>query len=124
QWYGAARMPASFADGTSNTLLFAEHYSQCNGQYNTWGFWWAGSWQPNFANSSTGAIGPASLFQIQPLPYQGPACDIGRASTAHTGGMQVCLADGSVRNLAQGISPTTWWAACTAAAGDQLASDW
>ncbi len=124
QWYGAPRMPASFPDGTSNTILFAEHYAQCNGQYNTWGFWWAGSWQPCFANSSTGAIGPGSKFQVQPLPWQGPACQIGLASTAHTGGMMSGLADGSVRSITQGISGTTWWAACTAAAGDQLGPDW
>jgi prepilin-type N-terminal cleavage/methylation domain-containing protein len=124
QWYGAPRMPASFQDGTANTILFAEHYAQCNGQYNTWGFWWQGSWQPCFANSSFGAIGVGSIFQVQPNPWQGPTCDIGRASTAHTGGMMSCLGDGSVRNLNQGISPTTWWAACTASAGDMLGSDW
>jgi prepilin-type N-terminal cleavage/methylation domain-containing protein/prepilin-type processing-associated H-X9-DG protein len=125
QWYGAPRMPATFADGTSNTILFAEHYAQCNGQYNTWGFWWAGSWQPCFANSSTGAIGVGSFFQVQPLPWQaGGNCQIGRPSTAHTGGMNVGMSDGSVRNLSQGLSPTTWWAACTASMGDQLGSDW
>jgi prepilin-type N-terminal cleavage/methylation domain-containing protein len=124
QWYGAARMPASFQDGTSNTLLFAEKYAQCNGQVNRWGFWWAGNWQPTFANSATGAIGPASLFQSQPLPWQGPACDVGRASTSHTAGLMACLADGSVRGLSRSLSPTTWWAACTASAGDMLGPDW
>jgi hypothetical protein len=38
--------------------------------------------------------------------------------------MNVALADGSVRHLTQGISATTWWAACTPAGGEPLASDW
>jgi prepilin-type N-terminal cleavage/methylation domain-containing protein len=124
QWWGEARLTATFQDGTSNTILFAEKYAQCNGEVNRWDFWWAGQWQPTFAFSGTGAIGPASLFQSQPKPYTGPACDVGRASTSHTGGMVVCLADASVRTISTGISPSTWWAVCTAAMGDLPGPDW
>jgi hypothetical protein len=34
------------------------------------------------------------------------------------------MADGSVRFVAQGVSPTTWWNALTANRGDVLGSDW
>ena len=34
------------------------------------------------------------------------------------------LGDGSVRNLSSGISPTTWWYACTPNGGEVLGPDW
>jgi hypothetical protein len=44
--------------------------------------------------------------------------------TPHRIGMFVALLDGSVRRLAPGISPTTFWAAVTPAGGEVLGSDW
>jgi hypothetical protein len=38
--------------------------------------------------------------------------------------MNAALGDGSVRWLSAGMSPQTWWAACTPAGGDILGSDW
>jgi len=76
-----------------------------------------------FLPASGTAAGPASKFQIQPTPFLSN-CDPYRASTGHTGGMQVCLADASVRSLSDGISPNTWWWACTPMGGETLASDW
>jgi prepilin-type processing-associated H-X9-DG protein len=70
-----------------------------------------------------GVIGPASKFQVQPSPYLGN-CDPTRTSTAHAGGIMVCLADGSVRSVAPGVSGATWWAACTPSGGEALPSDW
>jgi prepilin-type N-terminal cleavage/methylation domain-containing protein len=130
-WDGSARMPANFQDGTSNTIMFAERYGVC-GYYqgstsyppgsggNVWNWWGEDTAQPAFAVYSRG---PGSLFQVQPIPYQ-TNCDVTRASTPHTGGMQVALCDASVRNLAQGLSGTTWWAACTPNNGDILGPDW
>jgi prepilin-type N-terminal cleavage/methylation domain-containing protein len=139
---GAAVIPASFPDGTSNTILCAEKYAHCtNAAYSEggslWGYWGqyprsqAPEWYnhnyplfPGFVLSWTAdSIGPASKFQVQPRPYLGN-CDPTRASTAHPGGMPVGLADGSVRSLSPGISPATWWAACTPAGGEVLGSDW
>jgi prepilin-type N-terminal cleavage/methylation domain-containing protein len=39
-WDGAARIPATFSDGQSNTILFAEKYARCNGTGNPGGTWW------------------------------------------------------------------------------------
>ena len=39
-------------------------------------------------------------------------------------GILVALVDGSVRQIAPGISPTTFWAAVTPAGGEVLGSDW
>jgi prepilin-type N-terminal cleavage/methylation domain-containing protein/prepilin-type processing-associated H-X9-DG protein len=128
---GAARIPASFPDGTSNTLLFAERYARCtNAFYTQGGSLWAyaetgGMAQPLHAGFeiswSSISFGPASRFQTRPSPTD---CDPTLAATPHAGGIQVCLADGSVRSVAPGVSGATWWAACTPAAGDTLGADW
>jgi prepilin-type N-terminal cleavage/methylation domain-containing protein len=146
---GAARIPASFPDGLSNTMLAAEKYAQCtSSQVPEGGSYWAYSalsspalpppMQPKpkpvypgfeitfFAPVSATAIGPASMFQVQPTPFTGASsvCDPFRAQTSHTGGIQALLGDGSVRNVAPGVSPNTWWFACTPSGGEVLGSDW
>jgi prepilin-type N-terminal cleavage/methylation domain-containing protein/prepilin-type processing-associated H-X9-DG protein len=120
-WQGQARIPASFADGTSSTLLFAEKYARCNDKGTAWARIDTDPWQPAFG---VFAIGPASKFQVQPSPFGSSACDPRLASTPHSGGMQVCLADGSVRSISRGISPQTWWAACTPSDGEILGDGW
>ena len=69
------------------------------------------------------AIGPQSKFLVQPMPFLGN-CDPVRASSAHTNGINVCLADGSVRAVAPSISPRTWWRLVDPADGLTLGSDW
>ena len=87
------------------------------------------AFQPGFAipafaaSGAPDAIGPGSRFQVRPTPFLGN-CDPTRAATAHAGGIQVGLADGSVRTLAPSMSGDTWWAAVTPAGGEVLGSDW
>jgi prepilin-type N-terminal cleavage/methylation domain-containing protein len=134
-YQGASRIPASFQDGTSNTILFAERYAVCVSnalqlpRACLWD-WWEGSsvspghdYYPYIAlpTSNGDNIGPVSIFQIQ--PQQGN-CDASRASSSHTGGMQTCLADASVRFLTAGMSGPTWWAAVTPSGGEVLGPDW
>jgi prepilin-type N-terminal cleavage/methylation domain-containing protein len=130
-WDGHARIPATFQDGTSNTVMFAEKLGVC-GYYmgntgygpgsggNAWDWWGYDSAQPAFAIWS---IGPASLFQVRPLPFT-TNCDVFRASSGHTAVMQVCLGDASVRSLSQSLSGATWWSAVTPAGGEVLGPDW
>jgi prepilin-type N-terminal cleavage/methylation domain-containing protein len=147
---GKARIPADFTDGTSNTILHAEKYARCTNTFmapafrdggTAWAYCTAPPfpWQPPpmtlpgkpfhagfcipaWANQGApDAVFAASRFQVQ--PKQGK-CDPTRAATAHAGGIQVGLADGSVRTLASTMSGTTWWAAVTPAGGDVMGSDW
>jgi hypothetical protein len=136
-----ARLPATFPNGVSNTILFAEKYARCvlgspsfNGgtYWAYWNAWNAPSPHPKFGPKhaafgidyfNPNAIGPNSKFVMQPNPYLGN-CDPTRTSTGHTGGMQVVLADGSVRTLASSITGTTWWQACMPFNTVPLGPDW
>lgn len=148
---GKARF-ADITDGTSNTILHAEKYARCSNTtmvpaFQDGGTAWAyctalpfpwqpppmtlpgKAFQPGFAIpalaalGAPNAIGPKSMFQVQPTPFLGN-CDPTRTATAHAAGMSVGLADGSGRTLAPNISGSTWWAAVTPSGDDELGSDW
>jgi prepilin-type processing-associated H-X9-DG protein len=127
-----ARLPDSFPDGTSTTLLLTEKYAQCsNNNYPTggtfWGYYYTGSslqpYHPGCTISWNGySYGPASKFVVQPRPYNG-GCDPTLASSPHTNGIQAAFADGSVRFLSADITLYTWWYLCTPAGGEVLPGD-
>ena len=148
---GKTRM-ADITDGLSNTILHAEKYARCSNTtmalpFRDGGAAWAYCTSPLFpwlpppmnppgkafypgfcipalvARGAPDVIGPRSKFQVQPTPFLGN-CDPTRAATAHPGGIQVGLADGSVRTLSATMSGTTWWAAVTPSGGEALGSDW
>jgi prepilin-type N-terminal cleavage/methylation domain-containing protein len=124
---GQARIPATFQDGTSNTIVFAEKYGYCavGNANNTGSLWyrnnsWTSTWGPYF---NARLAGPGDAPQFKPTPYS-TNCDYRRPSSGHTGGIVVSLGDGSSRLVAQGINPTTWWWACTPSGGEVLGSGW
>jgi prepilin-type N-terminal cleavage/methylation domain-containing protein len=127
---GDSRIPVSFADGTSNTILFAEKYARChNAVFPEGGSFWAYDTLGNdveplhaaYAISWTNySIGPEAKFLVRPDPQN---CDPTLASTAHPV-MPVGMADGSVRTLSPAISGATWWAATTPNGDDLLGTDW
>jgi len=152
-WDGQANIPATFVDGQSNTIMFAEKYSRCEAR-GTGGTWWMrgvfrGSTQTpdttgtqdSYPGDRLSAVfgggrsrdeviltGKASKFQVQPRKFllrasAGGDCDRRLASTPHTV-MQVALADGSVRSLRASMDPVTWAAAITPAGGEVLGNDW
>jgi prepilin-type N-terminal cleavage/methylation domain-containing protein/prepilin-type processing-associated H-X9-DG protein len=152
-WDGKATMPATFQDGTANTVAYAEKLSRCDGLGSPRGTWWmrgvyhgqqlfnggnpaAGDSFPGDrlsavfgggkgADNVTWNTGTAAMFQVTPqLPLvssaNGGKCDFRVASSPHPGGIQVAMADGSARFVAQSIDPNNWWAALTPSGGETI----
>jgi prepilin-type N-terminal cleavage/methylation domain-containing protein len=131
---GRAVIPASFQDGTSNTIIFAEKYARCLTSSSApifgpgtergclWAWWHTGFvYYPRFAWQTwwnTGA-GPNSRFQVKPTPFTGSTskCDGARASTPHDV-MNVAMGDGSVKTLSAATSGNVWWAMVTPMGGE------
>jgi hypothetical protein len=75
--------------------------------------------------AATGVVGPGSKFiVISPADWLAMPSYKGLTVALHTSVMNVALGDGSVRSLSNGMSGTTWWAACTPAQGEVLGADW
>jgi len=133
-WDKKPRIPASFPDGTSSTICVGEKIARCNGTGTLWGHGaWNPDWEPRFNTwklwgAETGVRD--SRFQVQPNQPPNPTtanpnlCNPNKASSSHTGGMNVGLWDGSVRFLSPGISQSTWWRASTPNGGEVLGNDW
>ena len=132
-----ARIPATFEDGTSNTVIFAEQLAQCTTStlasfLNYWG-----------ASPSTNVFAPRASTSTVPgsgilVGTNQSACFLNNTtpttahttpSTMHTGTMQVCFGDGSVHGVSQAIAAslnstgnTIWYDYCTPAGGEVLPS--
>ena len=108
---------AQITDGLSNTVLFGEGYQNCDSigrialyswYYHNFGLDW-------YQQANT------NMFQTNPDP---PQCDNWRAQSGHTSGMNVVLADGSVRLVSSSISQATWTSALLPRDGTPLGPDW
>ena len=135
-WQGTSTMPASFPDGTSSTILFAEKYASCGVVGNLWGdntMDPAGGWPTNDTSGWTGVFAitapgkrregvqaPPAMFQVQPKIAQ---CNVLVAQTSHTSGITVGFADGSVRSISGSVNPNTVWWPLVTPAGGEVVSD-
>jgi prepilin-type processing-associated H-X9-DG protein len=150
---GTFRIPFSFPDGTSNTIVFGERYATC--QSSTYptpsslpkacgpgipgGGQWAHdtrefnyyerTWSQSTDPVTGAALSPHVSCDQSPLLWQQQPehltnCNSYVYNSPHTGGMNVALADGHVRFLAPGLSATTWARALSPNDGQPMPSDW
>lgn len=144
---GSPRLPHSFTDGTSNTILFAEHYAKCNETANN--YWISlrissgsfGIRRATFSDGGTSSThqllddihpvttgsppvsrssSPDVTFQVRPSLSE---CNPLLPQTPHSGGMIVALADGSVRTVAPQIANAMFWGMVTPAGGEVATLD-
>jgi len=143
-WVGYSKFPASITDGTSNTVFFTETYamSKVNNYGGDQSLWWwdYNSFQtPTASNGDCGGLnyyGPAYLPLITPSPTNvcvnsrawtwggSVSTCMCRATSPHTGGINVGLGDGSVRFVSVGISAPTWAAVNDPRDGLSPGPDW
>ena len=133
---GSAALPRSVPDGLSNTVLFGEAFASCGLSTDpasglSTASLWADStrpWRPILCHNSldktvSPGYAPCKLFQVQPR-YFGTCDPSSGGQSAHTGGMNVGLGDGSVRFVSQGVSAATWAIACDPRDGNVPGADW
>jgi prepilin-type N-terminal cleavage/methylation domain-containing protein len=128
---GNAKLAGSFADGTTNTILFAEQYAQCPGDGS---ITYKGAVQsPRFIHMWSFSFGlhpPASPHvgygsplppQLKPRPDQ---CEFFRAQAMTSAGCTVCLADGSVRMVSPTVDEATWKLLLDPSDGQAIPNGW
>ena len=130
-----ATLSTTFQDGTSNTIIFAEHYAfNCGGvNFNTYETSY--DHRTTFADAGEGdllpvtsgnpptstSIYPAITYQVAPRRNE---CKPWIAQTPHFAGMLVAIADGSMRTLSPRISSNCYWGAIPPNKGESLGSEW
>jgi prepilin-type N-terminal cleavage/methylation domain-containing protein len=138
-------------DGTSNTVIFAERFRNCNNvagggctlpawAWNTirnGGDCWA---SPTFGAeqaSQNGGINPGALNNMNCAGAQvdnggvsfqvGPSiqnCNWYVTQGAHNASMQIAMGDATARGVSTSVTLNTWVAACNPADGVQPGNDW
>ncbi len=134
-----ATLGNTFADGASNTVILTEHYGRLCGD--TFFMWITNGphdpfWNPVLHRETTARrasfadvndVGyvltptPTVTFQVRPASQE---CNPRMPQTPYPNGLLVGLADGSVRLVSPGVSPSTFWATVTPAGGEVLGRDW
>jgi prepilin-type N-terminal cleavage/methylation domain-containing protein len=109
-----ARLPATFIDGTSNTVVLMERYAVAQGPTGAVQHYWSAL--DNYLSAT-----PTSGFQLAPTAN---AANDGQPQGFSAGGMQVGLGDGSVRMVHPDVSFTTWYLACNPDDGSTISPDW
>jgi hypothetical protein len=127
------RVPQTFPDGTSNTILLTTKYYVCGSGGTVWthivlksspptfNTGWTRTSGAYFALSMPGTAGVGATFQQQPLPGE---CNTEYAQSLAPGGLLVALADGSCRSVSPTTSALTWRNALLPDDGQVLGSDW
>jgi hypothetical protein len=151
---GKSRIPASFPDGTSNTIGYLESYAVCGDPSlptgtgyveHIWGedgqnsgpiatkytnnAWFIPAWWANYPggfdpNPPAGSNYPQAYMTLPQVAPIVKQCDPTRLQTLSTSGLFVLMMDGSSRSVSQGVSVQTFGYAITPDDGQVLGSDW
>jgi hypothetical protein len=118
---GSARIPTTFKDGTSNTIVFTERYTVCDGTAVGWQMGmcgtpptWPWSYQP-------------ATFPTLPLPQMAPTdsdCDYTLLQSPYHNVILVGLGDSSVRTVSSAVSQYSWNLALNPADGQIFDNSW
>jgi hypothetical protein len=124
-----ASIPRTFQDGTSNTIVFAEKYMVCGNltANDVSDFYWGETGGTCTREGANGGDGSIPGFYTLNLPQFNPPlsnCNPCLLQGFTSGGIQVGLGDGSVRNVGPSVSQATWANAVQPADGNTLGSDW
>ncbi|HEY7308872.1 MAG TPA: DUF1559 domain-containing protein [Gemmataceae bacterium] len=118
---GSAKIPSTFSDGTSNTLVFGQQFTVCSGMAVGWEMGMCGN-PPTWPYWYTSAN-----YLSLPLPQMGPnvsACDSMRLQSPYSAGMMSGMGDGSVRMISSGVSSYSWNLALNPSDGLTFDSSW
>jgi prepilin-type N-terminal cleavage/methylation domain-containing protein len=119
---GDARIPSSFPDGTTNTVLFAPIYTDCNGMQYMWNMGSCGN-PPTWPYYYDPSVNYLSL----PLPQFRPRktdCDPMLLQSPYIGVVLLGLGDGSVHMVSSGVSAYSWNLAFNPSDGLVFDSSW
>jgi hypothetical protein len=136
------RIPTTFLDGTSNTIVFAEKYMVCGPNSNSKAAFYYGETcldcgSPNNYPSSCNRLGSDTTYvgsppmfynsltlppQNKPIPTKN--CNPCMLQAMYPSGSLVALGDGSVHPVNAAISQQTWKNAVNPADGQTLGPDW
>ncbi len=108
-------------DGTSNTALIGES-SQRKSSANYGPYWGAGAWTSVHGRSLPGN-NPSVLYGTPNGKPTANASYAWQMGSEHPGGMNLLLADGSVRFIKDTINPFTWYSLNTLKGGEVISAD-
>jgi prepilin-type N-terminal cleavage/methylation domain-containing protein len=131
---GQSSIDSALQDGTTNTIMFAEHYASCGmAGAHTYSTLWADTctyFQPVFCidNPDHSLIPSTSGYQPCLGPQDNPdwtrECDNRYVQAGHSGTLNVCVGDGGVRGVSNNIDPTIWAQVCDPQDGLPLSATW
>jgi prepilin-type N-terminal cleavage/methylation domain-containing protein len=134
-WRGDLRFPAYYIDGASNTIIYAEQYSQWSWGWSTYSYtsdrhWYDGSnifygYDLNWVQQGNGwgwnKTPRNPPFQVKPKLKD---AQYDYAQSFSISGLNVAMLDGSVRFINSQVSPKTFMALCTPTGNDVPGGDW